>query len=90
MSDAISVVIERCKGQMPDVLLGEHYGYYRHDDVDRLTSLVQAIAKSEVTHDEIVALQVAILHGGPLKNADKLMASRTLGVLGSILEDARV
>ena len=41
MSDAISVVIERCKGQMPDVLLGEHYGYYRHDDVAQLANEVE-------------------------------------------------
>lgn len=38
MADTISVVIERCKAQMPDVLLGEHYGYYRHDDVAALVA----------------------------------------------------
>lgn len=36
MADSIATVIERCKGQMPDVLIGEHYGYYRHDDVAHL------------------------------------------------------
>lgn len=89
MTDSLKMIVERCKGQVPDVLLGEHYGYYRHDDVIRLGEFVSAVAASDVTHNEIVALQTAILHGGPLTNADKLMASRTLGVLGSILEDAR-
>lgn len=49
MADAISVAIERCKGQMPDVLLGEHYGYYRHDDV---AALVAEIMRLRTAMDE--------------------------------------
>lgn len=41
MTDSINTIIERCKGQMPDVLVGEHYGYYRHDDVARLTNEIE-------------------------------------------------
>lgn len=41
MADSIAVVIVRCKGQMPDVLIGEHYGYYRHDDVAQLAEEIE-------------------------------------------------
>lgn len=41
MDDSLNAVIERCKGQMPDVILGEHYGYYRHDDVARLVEEIE-------------------------------------------------
>lgn len=41
MADSIATVIERCKGQMPDVIVGEHYGYYRHDDVAQLVEEVE-------------------------------------------------
>lgn len=52
--------------------------------------IVQNIAASEVTDDDINRLQTTVLWSpGSLKKADRLEISRTLGVLRAILSDAR-
>ena len=54
MADSIATVIERCKGQMPDVLLGEHYGYYRHDDVACLIQEIELLRIPLVMRTEYI------------------------------------
>lgn len=51
----------------------------------------QKIAASEVTDEDINRLQVSALYSrGSLKRAERLEISRTLGMLRSILADARL
>lgn len=52
---------------------------------------VKKIAASDVTDDDINRLQVRALYSrGSLKRTERLEISRTLGVLRSILSDARL
>lgn len=52
---------------------------------------VKKIAASDVTDEDINRLQVSALYSrGSLKRAERLEMSRTLGVLRSILSDARL
>lgn len=89
MKDSLSVVLERCKGQMPDVLVGEHYGYYRHDDVDRLRAFVDAVKATDITHDDLTRMRTEIVYGRIPSKADRLEINAMLGVLRDILDGAR-
>lgn len=52
---------------------------------------VKKISASDVTDEDINRLQVSALYSrGSLKRAERLEMSRTLGVLRSILSDARL
>ena len=52
---------------------------------------IKKIAASDVTDDDINRLQVSALYSrGSLKWTERLEISRTLGVLRSILSDARL
>ena len=60
-----------------------------HSPKQTAEQFVSQIASSDVLDADITRLQVAVLYGGILRKDDKRELSQTLGVLRSILKDAR-